>query len=165
VRELNLAGPANGDLLADSKVAWNVQTYEYPVTLLQSCTGQRGGAQLISADGTTLGCGAFTRLGAGPKLSFLTYPLTTGTAAAGQATIQYQVLLLGGTGAFQQQVLWISPSGDALIGGWITSASGILEAAANGLHLGVMSHGKFTPLRFPPGFAQQVSIGSTTIAW
>ena len=165
VRELNLAGPANGDLLADSKVAWNVPTYEYPVTPLQSCTGQRGGAQLISADGTTLGCGAFTRLATGPKLSFLTYRLTTGSAAAGQATIEYQVQLHLAGGAFSQQVLWISPSGDALIGGWITTANGILEAAANGLHLGVMSHGKFTPLRFPLGFAQQVSLGPTTIAW
>jgi hypothetical protein len=165
VRELTVAGPAAGDLLADSKVVWDVQTWEYPVTPLQSCTGQRFGEQLISADGTTLGCPALTRLGTGPKLSFLTYPLTTGSAAAGQATIQYQVLLHTGNGGFTQEVLWISPSGDALIGGWTTTASGTLKAAANDTHVGVMSHGKFTPLRFPPGFAQQVQVGATTIAW
>lgn len=162
VRELNVAGPASGDLLADSKVVWDVQTWEYPVTPLESCTGQLGGTQLISADGTTLGCAALARLGPGPDLSFLTYPLTTGTAAAGQAAIQYQVLLhLGKGGGFTQKVLWISPSGDALIGGWTTIASDTVT----GLHIGVMSHGKFTPLRFPPGFAQEVTIQAISIAW
>jgi hypothetical protein len=165
VRELNVAGPARGDLLADSKVVWDVQTWEYPVTPLQSCAGQRDGEQLISADGTTLGCPALARLGTGPKLSFLTYPLTTGPAAPGPATTQYQVQLHGGNAGFTQEVLWISPSGDALIGGWTTIASGPLAAAASNLHLGVMSHGKFIPLRFPLGFAQEVSLVVTTIAW
>jgi hypothetical protein len=90
VRELNVGGPSAGDLLADSKVVWNMQTWEYPTTLLQSCTRHRGGVQLISADGTTLGCLAIGP-GAGPDLSFLTYPLTTGASVAGQARIDYQV--------------------------------------------------------------------------
>jgi hypothetical protein len=107
--------------------------------------------------------GNLNRRGAGPNLSFLTYPLTTGPAAD-HATIHYQVLPHTGNAGFTQEVLWISPSGDALIGGWTTIASGPLKAAANDVHLGVMSHGKFTPPRFPPGFAQQVSLGATTIA-
>jgi hypothetical protein len=41
---------------------------------------------------------------------------------------------------------------DAVVGAWTTYAAGTLEDAANGLHIGVMSNGKFTPLRFTPGF-------------
>jgi hypothetical protein len=33
----------------------------------------------------------------------------------------------------------------------------------NGLHIGVMSRGKFTPLRFPPGSDQEAGIA--TITW
>jgi len=61
------------------------------------------------------------------------------------------------------QVLWISPSGDAIVGAWTIYAKGTLEDAPNGLHIGVMSHGKFTPLRFPPGFDQEAGIA--TITW
>jgi len=165
VRELNVAGPASGDLLADSTVAWDVQTWEYPVTALQSCAGQRGGEQLISADGTTLGCAAVTGRGTDPNMSFLRYPLTTGTAVAARGTVDYQVTHMAKKGVSTQHALWITPSGDALIGAWTTYASGTLTDAANGLHVGVMSHGKFTPLRFPLGFDQQVTLGATTIAW
>jgi hypothetical protein len=165
VRELTVAGPARGDLLAVSKVVWNERTWEYPTTLLESCTGQRGGAQLISADGTRLGCFAVTGPGTDPNLTFLTYPLTTGATVADQASVDYQVLYMAKKGISTQQALWISPSGDALIGEWTTYASGTLEDAANGLHIGVMSNGKYTPLRFPPAFDQQAPLTTTTITW
>ena len=163
VRELNVAGPSSGDLLRDGKVVWNVQTWEYPVTLLQACTGGRGATQFISADGTTFGCAAVTGPGTDPNLSFLTYPLTTGATAAKQARIDYQVTQMAKKGISTQQALWISPSGDALIGAWTTYAAGTLADAANGLHIGVMSAGKFTPLRFPPGFDQEANVA--TITW
>jgi hypothetical protein len=168
VRELNVSGPTSGDLLADSKVVWNVRTWEYPQTLLQSCTGgtkKIGAARnhLISADGTTFGCLAVTGPGTDPNLSFLTYPLTTGATVAKQARVDYQVTQMEKKGVSTQQTLWISPSGDAIVGAWTIYAKGTLEDAPNGLHIGVMNHGKFTPLRFPPGFDQEASVA--TITW
>ena len=56
------------------------------------------------------------------------------------------------TGVSEQHILWISPSGDAVVGAWALAAPGTYVDEPNGLHVGVMSHGKFTPLRFPPGF-------------
>lgn len=163
VRELNVTGPSSGDLLADSKVVWDVQTWEYPATLLQACTGGRGANQFISADGTAFGCAAVTGPGTDPNLSFLTYPLTTGPTVAKQARIDYQVTQMAKKGVSTQQALWVSPSGDAVVGAWTTYAAGTLEDAPNGLHIGVMSNGKFTPLRFPPGFDRAAQVA--TITW
>jgi hypothetical protein len=163
VLELNVAGPSSGDLLTDGKVVWNVQTWEHPVTLLQACTGGRGAAQFISADGTTFGCSAVTGPFTDPNLSFLTYPLTTGATVAKQATVDYQVTDMAQKGVSTQRALWISPSGDAIIGAWITEKKGSPEDAPNGLHIGVMSRGKLTQLRFPPGFDQDAIV--TTITW
>jgi hypothetical protein len=167
VRELNLVGPSSGDLLADGKVVWNVRTGASPQTLLQSCTaglkeiGPR--AHFISTDGTAFGCTAVTGPGTDPDLSFLTYPLTTGTAVAGKARVDYLLTRMADKNVSTLQALWISPSGDAIIGAWTTYAKGILEDAPNGLHIGVMNHGKFTPLRFPPGFDREA--GVATITW
>ncbi len=49
-----------------------------------------------------------------------------------------------------RSLLWASPSGDTLIGQWHYIAS---LAAATGVHFGVISHGKFTPLRLPSSLA------------
>jgi hypothetical protein len=167
VRELNAAGPSSGDLLADGKVVWNVPTGSSPQTLLQACAKPPNALgtpyHLISADGTAFGCTAVTGPGTDPNLSFLTYPLTTGTAVAGKARIDYQVTQMAKKGVSTLQVLWISPSGDAIVGAWTIYAKGTLEDAPNGLHIGVMNHGKFTPLRFPPGFDQEARVA--TITW
>ncbi|HET6191346.1 MAG TPA: hypothetical protein VFE59_30620 [Trebonia sp.] len=163
VRELNVTGPSSGDLLADSKVVWDVQTWEYAATLLQACTGGRGGNQFISTDGTTFGCAAVTGPGTDPNLSFLTYPLTTGPSVAKQARIDYQVTQMAKKGVSTQQALWVSPSGDTIVGAWTTYAAATLEDAPNGLHIGAMSNGKFTPLRFPPGFDRAAQVA--TITW
>ena len=136
-------------------------------TLLQACAeppatlGTR--YHLISADGTAFGCAAVTGPGIDPNLSFLTYPLTAGTAIAGKARVDYQVTHMTKKGVSTLQALWISPSGDAVVGSWTIYAKGTLEDAPNGLHIGVMNHGKFTPLRFPPGFDQEASVA--TITW
>ena len=82
---------------------------------------------------------------------------------AGKARIDYQVTQMAKKGVSTLQVLWISPSGDAIVGAWTVYAKGTLEDAPNGLHIGVMSHGKFTPLRFPPGFDQEARVA--TITW
>ena len=167
VRELNVAGPSSGDLLADGKVVWNVGTGASPQALLQACAKPPNalGApyHLISADGTAFGCTAVTGPDTDPNLSFLTYPLTTGTAVAGKARIDYQVTQMAKKGVSTLQVLWISPSGDAIVGAWTIYAKGTLEDAPNGLRIGVMNDGKFTPLRFPPGFDQEADVA--TITW
>jgi hypothetical protein len=166
VRELNVAGPSGGDLVADGKVVWNVRTGASPQTLLQSCAKPAGTVSsdhFISADGTTLGCEAVTGPGADPNLSFLTYPLAPGTAATAKARVDYEITNTVKKGVTQWQLLWISPSGNAVVGAWAIAAKGTFADAPNGLHVGAMSHGKFTPLRFPPGFDQQADI--TSITW
>jgi hypothetical protein len=138
-------------------VTWNVQLGPNTQSLLETCTASPGllGRQyhLISADGTAFGCAAVTRPGTDPTLSFLTYPLPPGTAVTAKARVDYQVT----TGAKKQvayaHILWISPSGGTVVGQWATLAEGAERFAPNGLHAGAMSHGKFTPLRFPPGFS------------
>lgn len=166
VRELSVSGPASGDLLADGKIVWNVQHGQHTQSLLEACTGSPAqlGTQyhLISADGTAFGCSAITGPGTDPNLSFLTYPLASGTAVTAKARVHYQVTNMAKKGVSQQQILWISPSGDAVVGAWTIYAKGTLADAPNGLHVGVMSHGKFTPLRFPPGFDQEASINTIT---
>jgi hypothetical protein len=162
VRELNIAGPG-GDLLADSKVVWNVRTSQGRATLLASCAGHTLGAEdLISADGTTFGCLAVIGPDTDPTLYYLTYPLGAGTAAAAKARVDYELTHMGRRGVSTTQVMWISPSGDALIGAWTSYAKGTVADAPNGLHIGVMSHGKLTPLRFPAGFNREAAVSSIT---
>ena len=166
VRELSVSGPVSGDLLADGKIVWNVQLGQRTPSLLQACTeppGQLGTEyHLISADGTAFGCSAITGPVADQNLSFLTDPLASGTAVTPKATIDYQIKNMAKTGVSEQHILWISPSGDAVVGAWALAAPGTYVDEPNGLHVGVMSHGKFTPLRFPPGFDQQAVITTIT---
>ena len=166
VRELSVSGPASGDLLADGKVVWNVQLGPHTPDLLRACADSPAALgtryHLISADGTAFGCKAVTGPVTNPNLSFLTYPLAPGTAIAPQARIGYQVTNMAKKGVDEQQILWISPSGDAVVGAWTIYVKGAFADTPNGLHIGVMSHGKFTPLRFPPGFGQQAGIATIT---
>jgi hypothetical protein len=166
VRELSVAGPSSGALLADSRVVWGVRTGSSPQTLLQACAAEQLGrgptGHFISADGTTLGCTAVTGPGTDPNLSFVTYPLGAGTATAAKGNTQYEVTQMAKKAISTYQALWVSPSGDAIIGAWTIYAPGTLEDDPNGLHVGVLSHGKFTPLRFPPGFDQEASVASIT---
>jgi hypothetical protein len=166
VRELSVSGPASGDLLADGKVVWNVKEGRHTPSLLASCAASPAalGTQyhLISADGSAFGCSAMTGPGTDPTLSFLTYPLVPGTAATAQARVDYQVTHMAKKGVTEQHILWISPSGGTVVGAWATAVKGSFEDAPNGLHVGAMSHGKFTPLRFPPGFDQEAGIATIT---
>jgi hypothetical protein len=66
--------------------------------------------------------------------------------------------------SFWRQPLALGGISDyAIVGAWTTYAAGTLEDAPNGLHIGVMSNGKFTPLRFPPGFDRAAQVA--TITW
>lgn len=168
VREWPVAGSASGDLLAASKVAWDLETESGagPRTpLLQSCSNPPGGGPvLISADGKTISCATSESSAADQHLGFYTYPLTASTTATAKGTVDYQVTLpIEHTADFPHeevfympQVLWTSPSGDTLIGALLPSSKGP-NLGLKGLRIGVISHGKFTPLRFPQGFAVPAS--------
>ena len=163
VRELSVSGPASGDLLADGKVvAWNVPLGSNAQSLLETCTAQPGilsrHYHLISADGTAFGCAAMTGPDTDPTLSVLTDPLPPGTAVTAKARADYQVTIGAKKFVPTAQILWISPSGGTVIGQWAVEewpdvAKGAKRAAPMELNVGAMSHGKFTPLRFPPGFS------------
>jgi hypothetical protein len=152
VREWPVAGPASGDLLADSKVVWHVQTLKNPLTTVQLCTEPVvGGPIVISPDGKTFSCTTAGGWGPTDHLSFHTYPLTPSTTATAQGTIDYEVMYTN-AGRYNPEVLWSSPSGDTLIGALFPYTGGP-PPIANGLHIGVISHGKFTPLRIPASLA------------
>jgi hypothetical protein len=139
----------------------------------------------IPAPSTTTGTVSVT-------LTFRTYHLSAGTTAAGLGTIAYQLTERGpDAGVSLSTVPWSSPNGATLIGEWATASepskaatpspsgstpspgSGVASGSASvtlsdpgaGLrpaHIGVISHGKFTPLRLPPGF---FAVPATEIAW
>ena len=114
---------------------------------------------LISADGETVSCTNYAELKTGPSrwmASFDTDPLPPGAAAAIKPRFDYQVtspLSQSGqplAGGADTSLLWVSPSGDTLIGVWHFIAS---RPPATGVHFGVISHGKFTPLMLPSSLA------------
>jgi hypothetical protein len=152
VREWPVAGPASGDLVADSKLVWNVQTVKNPLTTVQLCVEPVvGGPVLISADGKTFSCTTAGGWGPTDHLSFHTYPLTASTTATAQGTIDYQVTYTN-KGRYIPEVVWTSPSGDTLIGALFPYVGGS-PVAVYGPRIGVISHGKFTPLRLAASLA------------
>lgn len=157
LRELNVGGPATGDLLTDSNVVWVAPIVKYPADLVQSpaevlseCTTSPDSSLLVSVNGKTFSCTAQAPSD-GFTQSFRTYPITLDTTAAEKGRNDYQVTHAEAKGLDTPMVLWASPSGDTIIAAWNTYAKGTLTDAVNGLHIGVISHGKFTPLRFPKG--------------
>jgi hypothetical protein len=161
VRALNVDGPPNGDLLTDSKVIWT--------TPPAPATATAGDTQLvacgillldrvppmISADGKTASCASMSQdtgsSATGWTETFSSYQLGAGTTAADRGTVAYQVTrqLRSSSGVSGAgDLLWVSPSGGTLIGAW--GVAGV--NASIPLNVGVISHGTFTPLRFPAGF-------------
>jgi hypothetical protein len=162
VREWPVAGPTSGDLVADSKVVWDMQTGtgkgSLDPTTVQLCVEPvASGPVLISADGKTFSCTTAGGWGPTDHLSFHTYPLTADTTATAHGTIDYQVTYTNG-GRYIPQVLWTSPSGGTIIGA-LFPYEGNPPAVANDLHIGVISHGKFTPLRIPASLAASTVVG------
>jgi hypothetical protein len=137
---------------------------------LQDCVGQWG--IHISADGKTFSCATAAQVPNGAVLRFYTYPLAASTTATAKGRLDTQLRLRDNQGGseFMPQVLWASPSGGTLIGAWIravgipvSSGAGSSAAAAPGQSIGVISQGRFAPLRFPPGL--NLSSGTGSIAW
>ena len=153
VRELNVARPSGGDLVADSKVVWNVTGGGSHLTTLQSCVEPlTGGPVVISADGQTFSCPTAGGTGTNDHLSFHTYPLSASTTATTEGRIDYQVTFGKDQGLSIPDILWASPSGDPLIGAFFPY-DGSPAAVASGVHVGLITGGKFTPLRIPASLA------------
>ena len=163
VRKLNATRAGNGDLMAASQVIWTAPTTGTPtdgdtrgmtcaVLLLSRL------APLVSADGNTISCATVT-LSATLSVTFSTYRPAAGSTvpgpgstAAGQATTRYQVSRTAHGGSTEGgELLWGSPSGDTLIGAWEIGAGSASLPDSLPAHIGVISHGKFTPLRLPSG--------------
>jgi hypothetical protein len=157
VRKLNASRAGNGDLMADSQVIWTTPTTGKPtdgdtrgmtcaVLLLSRLP------PLVSADGKTTSCATVT-LSASLSVTFSTYHLAAGSTHAGQPTIGYQVSRTVHGGSTEGgELLWASPSGDTLIGAWEIGAASSSLSGSLPVHVGVISHGKFTSLRLPSGF-------------
>jgi hypothetical protein len=156
VRRVDVTGPANGDLMADSTVIWSgalTPNSGY------GCYATDSWPPLISADGKTVNCANYAELKTGPSrwmASFDSDPLPPGTAAGFKPRFDYKVTspldqkgkpLAGGA---DMTLLWASPSGDTFIGVWHYIAS---RPPATGVHFGVIRGGKFTPLRLPSSLA------------
>ena len=137
LRSLKVAGPARGDLLADSTAIWSGPLPESaPLT---SCFSIDAWPQQISADGKTISCVQSGR----SRSAFVTDQLTAGGTAAGRDRIDYQLTNSKVTDA---EVLWTNPSGDTLVGVWSTDFS---LGQPSALNFGVISHGTLTPLQLP----------------
>ena len=140
VRRLNVAGTTNGNLIADSTVLWSGT-----LSGAGGCLGAVWPPQL-SADGSTVTC--VTGYGSGP-LSFDTEPLTARTTATTRPTVAYQVQAkqVETGGWLETDFLWVSPSADKFIVQWVSGGTDF--ALPNNAAAGVVSHGKYTPLRLP----------------
>ena len=146
VRRLDVDGPVGSDLIADGTVHSEVLDGS-----ANTCGYSLNWPPVISADGKTVACTT-------NDSSFVTFPLTAATLSAGQGRVDLSV----GKDNVVNTVLWTSTSGDTLIAEWGVSAGLPVQSNGKGIEIAVISHGKSTPLRFPPGF-QQVYAGG--IAW
>jgi hypothetical protein len=165
VRRLDVTGPATGNLKTDSTVLWSG---ELTWNDGYGCYAVSTWPPVVSADGKTVTCMNYDELKSGTSrwmASFVTDPLPPGTGASIKPRFDYQVKspldqngkpLAGGA---DTSLLWVSPSGDTLIAEWHYIEN---RPPATGVHVGVISHGKFTPLRLPSSLAN-AQLGE--IAW
>jgi hypothetical protein len=155
LRRLNIAGPASGNLMTDSTVIWSGTL---PWNQSGGCLFEEDWPPLISADGNTVSCVTIVMPFATPgQLNFSTYPLPTGTAAGLKPRLDYQATIPPEkqTGGVEADLMWASPSADTLIVQWIPGGT---LSRANKMYVGVVSHGKFTPLQIPESAATAASI-------
>lgn len=162
MRTLNVAAPANGNLMTDSTVIWSGTL---PWGQTSGCFSPDEWPPQLSADGTTITCVALASLAnAVDRVRFLAEPLTAAPTAASQASVDYQVTWppqklkngkLSNPGG-DADILWVSPSAGTLI---VESVPGGNLSPPTAAYFGVVSHGKYTPLQMSKSLA-----GSTVMA-
>ena len=144
LRRLDLAGDGS-DIVKDSQVIWSTAHHE--------CDG----FSEVGADGKTVICPVVGPGSAKADLTvrWLAYPVTAPTAPA----VLYQALV--DAPDISVSTPWVSASGAAAIVEWSENQPphGALKLAGFGL----VSHGKFTPLRSPP--TSTGVVGPPIIAW
>jgi hypothetical protein len=167
VRELNVAGPLSGNLLTDSKVVWTTPAAD--TNGAPACQGSLTDQLTvrISADGKTVSCATARRKGStsSPRctMTYSTYRLAAEMSDVGQGRTVSQVSVQENEPSgliCDDMVLWVSPSGGTLIGAWFIDPASGLGAASLPVHIGVISHGEFTPLPLPPGFSLADLLGA-----
>lgn len=145
---LNATGPASGDLIADSQViaSWPESGSS------TSCFAQDTWVPFVTADGNTAACWYYRTVGKSLwQITFRTDTLTAGTPAVDQSKIDYQ-FTHSSKNLFTPEpaVLWADPSGDTLIAAWGFEPKVVNSTLPSfTAHIGVISHGTFTPLRLP----------------
>jgi hypothetical protein len=153
VRTLNVAA-RGGDLIRDSRVVWSQQ---YPGG---ACDGST--AAQLTADGQTVVCPAgstFYRDPSGKRevfpLAWLAYQLAEPKAA--RTLGKFTVSTTGREAEAVTSVQWANGSGSTLIVAWLLEWN-----ASSALHVGLISHGSYTPVPTPPGISLG---GSADVAW
>jgi hypothetical protein len=178
--------PGHGDLIADSQLIWSTSATSQPSCWLEppviSADGKTIACAAYSLKQPTAGHLQWT-------LSWRSYQASAQAPAAGKYTIAYQVTeqviqQAQASPLVRNSALLVSPSGSALIGEWaVASLPALTPSSArdgNGsgstasmvlvgplfsgaeVHVGVMSHGTFTPLRLAPGLP---TLPAYAIAW
>jgi hypothetical protein len=145
-RRLDVAA-GGGDLAAESKVIWSLRLPPVALVAWPGCLFNEGiTTELISADGETVVCDSVSvaqgTLGKSVawRVRWLAFSVRTGGAR-----ILYQAVVRTTRPPYVFG-LWASTSGDTIIGEWgLTNATGYHLSP----HVGVISHGTFTPLSPP----------------
>lgn len=171
IRTLDSARPGN-DLIADSRLAWSTVTYPYRLSAVLACAPSAEGL-LVAANGKAVVCGATailrrpgTRGLACPvikpwrEVGFLANPTAAGRPP--EILARYSSAC---TGAPLAEALWVSESGNAVIGYMAVGPAGGPPQGVPGARFGVFSRGKFTPLPYPLSSNASSDILLDSIAW
>jgi hypothetical protein len=164
IRRLDISGSVSSDLAADSTVTWlGNLTYGDE----RGCFAVDYWPPVTSADGKTISCPNLKALSSPRyRIDFDTVPVP-GTGTAITPRLDYRVTspeqpLANGKAPIigaASSILWVSASGSALIGEWsFVGDSPPLTTP----HFGVISQGKFTPLKVP---ASLEKLAPFQIAW
>jgi hypothetical protein len=185
VRSLDLTA-AGRDLMANSHVIWSTSSRPSPPSksvLTPEQTANPGGEPgpmpcgesypMVSANGKTATCNAPSYGSGGPRrTTWQTYTLPDLLADTGGTRVYQATVDVPAGYGLDVETLWVSPSGSALLGEWSVSQparsgpGGIQNSSDSSpqpqVHLGLISHGTFTPLPTPTNVFP-VSLGD--VAW
>lgn len=171
VRTLDSARPGS-DLIADSRLAWSTVTYPGRLSAVLGCAPSAEGL-LVAADGKVVVCGATAMLRR-PGIRGLSCPVIkpwrevgflANPTAAGRPPEVLARYSSACTGAPLAEALWISESGNAVIGYMAVGPAEGPPQGVPGARFGVFSRGKFTPLPYPLSSNASSDVLLDGIAW